>query len=227
MLHTIYFSPSGTTKTTVELLSKALDNEITPYDITVKADSINIDSTEDVVLFASPVYAGRIPPLVTERLSGIKGKGQKSVVVVLYGNRDYDDALLELCEIISNQGFNVVAAGAFIAEHCIFPKVAANRPDAEDKLRIEEFAKSVRDVITLGKLLDLNKVKGNRPYKKIVGVPIHPKVDRKQCNSCGTCTNECPTGAIGKDNPQQTDTQKCITCCRCIRVCPKDARFII
>lgn len=226
MLQTFYFSPSGTTKATVEILSDSLGMETTHHDVTVKSDRFNPNSADDILLIAAPVYAGRIPPLATERLSLVEGNGQKAVVIVVYGNRDYDDALIELCDLAEKQGFEVVAAGAFIGEHCIFPRVATARPDADDRSKIQEFAGMVKKAMASGVKLDLMKVKGNRPYKKIAGVPLHPKVDKKLCNSCGTCARECPTGAIPKDNPKTTDGSKCITCCRCIQVCPQDARSL-
>ena len=40
-----------------------------------------------------PVYGSRVPPVSLERLSALKGSGQKAVAVVVYGNREYDDTL--------------------------------------------------------------------------------------------------------------------------------------
>lgn len=68
------------------------------------------------------------------------------MAVVVYGNRDYEDALLELHDILSENGFVVVAAGAFVARHSIFPDVAAGRPDRDDLDRMAEFAERVRSV---------------------------------------------------------------------------------
>lgn len=227
MINLIIFSPSGTTAKVAKALAGFLGPESVTYDLTVRgATQINIEAKDDVAVFAVPVYVGRIPALAAERLQAVSGNGQKAVAVVVYGNRDYDDALAELCDIVAARGFNVVGAGAFIAQHCIFPKVATGRPDADDVRKISEFADAVRMKINDGELLELNSVKGNRPYKKAASVPLHPDVDKKKCNSCGTCAAQCPTGAIDVDNPRLTDGSKCITCCRCISVCPHDARYL-
>jgi len=225
MLHSIYFSPSGTTAKIAGLIGARLSDNCMSHDITVKPmPELVIEDAEDIVLLAVPVYAGRVPELASERLAAVHGKGQKAIAVAVYGNRDYDDALVELCDIAKARGFEVVAAGAFIAEHCIFPKVAAGRPDSGDELRIAEFVSAAGKNISEGKTLDLAAVKGNRPYRKPGSVPLHPEVDSRLCDTCGACARQCPTGAIDVENPRVTDNAKCITCCRCIHVCPRGAR---
>ena len=135
------------------------------------------------------------------------------------GNRDYDDALLELADIAAEDGFDVVAAGAFIAQHCIFPKVANGRPDASDMAAATDFIKGAKESAKL----DISTIKGNRPYKKPGAVPLRPQTDESECRSCGVCARECPTGAIDPVT-LATDKNKCITCCRCITVCGTHAR---
>ena len=51
----------------------------------------------------------------------------------LYGNRDFDDALLEAADLLGERGFDVVAAaGAFIGEHSLTARVGTGRPDDAD-----------------------------------------------------------------------------------------------
>lgn len=225
MIDSVIFSPTGTSARIAGLLAESMGEDVTTYDITVDcARPIVLEQTDRLAVFAVPVYAGRVPALAAERLMQVSGKGQKAVAIAVYGNRDYDDALVELCDIVQSRGFEVIAAGAFIARHCIFPKVATHRPDAADEVRIGEFAREIQKKIKAGTPLDLGSVKGNRPYKKAVGVPLHPDVDSKLCNECGTCAGECPTGAIDASSPKHTDSEKCITCSRCIYICPTGAR---
>lgn len=227
MIHSFIFSPSGTTAKVANIFTKYLGDETEIYDFTVKElGSIEFMSESDIAVFAMPVYAGRIPELAAKRLRSVRGNGQKAVVIVVYGNRDYDDALLELGDIVTACGFKVIAAGAFIAQHCIFPSVATERPDAGDEEKLYAFAEVVNHTIADGGLLDLNAIKGNRPYKKVSKVPLLPKVDGDKCIDCGRCVTQCPTGAIDMKNPKLTDGEKCMMCCRCINVCPHNARHI-
>ena len=48
--------------------------------------------------------------------------------------------------------------------------------------------------------LDLSKVKGNHPYKKITGEPLHPSTDKNKCSRCGKCADECNTHSIDSVN---------------------------
>ena len=224
ILHSVYFSPSGTTKRVAELVTGNIAGRSVNYDITQLVDISPAIGADDVVMFVMPVYAGRVPALAAERLASVKGNGQKAIAVVVYGNRDYDDALAELCDIIVKNGFEVAAAGAFIAQHCIFPKVAANRPDKDDEIKIAEFSRLAKQAIDAGGSLDVCSVKGNRPYKKPGSIPLHPSVDKNKCDKCGICSEQCPSQAISPENPQATDDSKCISCCRCINVCPRGAR---
>lgn len=229
MIHSYYFSASGTTEDIVRSIAGNMgggdDAVVVHHNLTgMRAETAPEPDRDDVVLFAAPVYGGRLPAMAAERFRRIRGAGQKCVAVVVYGNRDYEDALLELHDILSENGFVVVAAGAFVARHSIFPDVAGGRPDRDDLDRMAEFAERVRECLAAGTVLDAASVKGKRPYKQSGYVPLHPSADRKKCTGCGRCARECPAGAIYRENPYDTDAQKCVTCTRCIWVCPVGAR---
>ncbi len=224
MIHEIFFSCAGTTRKIADNIAQGLGGETSLHDLTDKRfHSFEVQADNDVVLFAVPVWGGRVPALAAEMLKQIKGNGQKAVAVVVYGNRDYDDALLELCDIVSEQGFKVISAAAFVAEHCIFPTVATARPDVSDNVAISLFVNETKKLIAGNNTLDLSRIKGNRPYKKPAGVPLHPGTIKAKCVECHVCVDNCPTDAIDLQT-LATDPDKCISCCRCISVCANDAR---
>lgn len=225
MLHSYYFSASNTTGKIVKAIADNLGVDAAHHNMTPRGVSeASLPADGDIALFAAPVYAGRIPAVAAEKFRSIKGDGQKCVAVVVYGNRDYDDALVELCDLVTENGFQVVAAAAFVAQHSIFTQVASGRPDVEDMRKIAEFCGSVRESLSRGNSLDPEAVKGSRPYKTPAPIPLVPKTDSKKCGGCGTCVRECPAGAISIENPRETDDAKCISCGRCIVVCPEEAR---
>ena len=219
---TLYFSATYTTKRVVEAVAAGLSNEVVSYDITNDAatDAVIIPR-EELLVVGVPVYAGRVPAMAAERLRRFKGDNTPVVVVAVYGNRHYDDAVLELHDIMTECGFRTVAAGAFIAQHSIFPKGGAARPDAVDLAEIKSFAEKSLAVLA-GDFGAIN-IPGNRPYKVPGGIPIWPTASRK-CNGCGACAKLCPTGAIDPAAPKGVNKEKCIKCGRCIVVCPTKAR---
>lgn len=219
---TIYFSATYTTKRVVEAVAKNLSNEVIAYDITndEATDEVTVPADELVVV-GVPVYAGRVPAMAAERLRRFRGESTPAVVVAVYGNRHYDDAVLELHDIMTEQGFRTVSAGAFIAQHSIFPKVGAGRPDSADKADIERFTRQTARLLMTG--FGGIELPGNRPYKVPGGIPIFPTASKK-CTSCGACARLCPTGAIDSASPKGVDKTKCIKCGRCIVVCPINAR---
>lgn len=219
---TLYFSATYTTRKVVETVAANLSKEVTTYDITNDAptESVTIPSDE-VLVVGVPVYAGRVPTMAVERLRRFKGEKSPAVVVAVYGNRHYDDAVLELHDILSECGFRTVAAAAFIAQHSIFPKVGKARPDAEDLADIKRFAEQISALIE-GEFGTI-EIPGNRPYKVPGGIPIWPTASKK-CTSCGACALLCPTGAIDPASPKGVNKEKCIKCGRCIVVCPTKSR---
>ena len=220
MLHTFFFSPSNTTRKYAEVMTEAFGGDSQLIDLTLGAPEVKYDLIDgDTALLIAPVYAGRIPGMAAELFKQIDGTGLNAIVVVVYGNRDYDDALLELADIAAERGFKVVGAGAFIAQHCIFPKVAAGRPDTDDIQKAIEFINTAKQSTRL----DISTIKGNRPYKKPAAVPLHPETVEEDCKACGICARECPVDAIDAVT-LKTDNDKCISCCRCIAVCNTGAR---
>lgn len=222
-VHLIYFSPAYSTRKIIRLIGESISQSFTEYDITQGLDSDLFFTENDFVVFAMPVYAGRIPYYAAKYLEKVKGDNTLASVVCVYGNRDYDDALLELQDVAEQNGFNVISGAALIARHSIFPSVAENRPDTRDLGIIKEFTDKTVVILNDKETRHKVDIRGNRPYRVPGKVPFVPKANKK-CNSCGTCVKPCPTEAIPKENPKMTDKKLCISCARCINVCPQNAR---
>lgn len=227
-INLVYFSATYTTRKIVREIARQIACNITEYDITNTSPSNDVlSSNSELLIVGVPVYSGRVPSTAIDALNKFKGCNTPAIVICTYGNRAYDDSLLELKDIVETNGFTTIAAGAFIAEHSIFPKVATTRPDSEDIKKIEDFGHHCMDIIfniedtaTLPKL----KVNGSKPYKVPKNIPIHPTGNKNKCNKCGTCVTLCPVQAISETEPYKTDSQKCISCGRCIVVCTQKCR---
>ena len=216
-----HFSPTGGTKKVADAIAAGFHIPIAEMDLT-KADSDVTLCENDALMVVLPVFAGRVPQISLERLSALKGNGQKAVAVVVYGNREFDDALLETKDALEANGFRVIAAAAFIAEHSIVRSIAAGRPDAEDEAVSRQFAADVMakpdDTVPV-------QVPGNKPYKELKPSAFHPAAD-ENCIKCGICAEKCPLGAIPVDEPNKTNNDLCINCMRCVETCPVSCRTL-
>lgn len=225
----VYFSATGNTakiaKTITDKLGGARSIDVTDFSQRETSEKF---SSNDLVVFGAPVFGGRIPACSAERFSLFIGDNTPAIVFVSYGNREYEDALIELCDIVCARGFIPVAAAAFVAEHSIMREFAAGRPDKLDIMEIESFSKRclqrLNGVSSASELPNIS-VKGNREYREYATLPLTPSADSK-CTSCGTCAQKCPVGAIPADAPKTTNAKTCISCMRCVSVCPNGARSV-
>ena len=225
-LYNIVFSPTGGTEKAAALLTKALGGEAAAVDLTdSRQDFSAVRLTgEDVAVIAVPSYGGRVPAVAVDRLSAMQGQGARAVLVCVYGNRAYDDTLVELEDAAKKAGFRVIVAVAAVAEHSIVRQFAAGRPDAEDAGQLAAFGEKIQAKLSAGDLSE-PKIPGKRPYKKAGGSGMVPKAT-KECSRCGVCAEKCPVQAISKDDPAKVDETACISCMRCVSVCPQGARKV-
>lgn len=219
-----YFSPTGTTASVVRAVAAGAGVQTIEWNMTIPKTSLKIEKNT-VLLAAVPVYGGRIPSPAAERLSQLNGNGSYAVAIVVYGNRDFDDSLLELKDILEQQGFQVAAAGAFIAEHSIIRSIAAGRPDKNDLAIAHQFGADIEKLLSESKNFSSISVPGNIPYRGGGSSSVHPTAGDR-CTRCGLCAKNCPVEAIPLENPNLTDTDKCITCMRCVTICPENARTL-
>ena len=240
----VYFSATDTTKKTVLTIAdeaaRLLGAEREDYDFTLPGMRENgfAAGKDDLVIFGTPVYAGRVPNVLLKYLATIQGNGALAVPVVLFGNRNFDDGLIELRDILENTGFHTVAAAAFVGEHSFSKTLAAGRPDADDMKEALAFAGKIAE-----KVKGLPDGEAPAPVE-VEGVP-HPyrgyyqPRDRKgvsidirkvkslvsdACDDCKICADVCPMGSISHENVREY-TGICIKCGACIKKCPKQARY--
>lgn len=176
----------------------------------------------EVAVVAAPVFFGRIPEIFSRKLRDVRGDGTPAIAMVVYGNRDYEDALIELADLLTANGFALYGAGAFVARHSIYPAIAKERPDEEDEKILRAFALQCAEKVKAGSPLEAS-IKGNRPYRPYGRIPFAPK-GNSRCTACGACAETCPVAAIDERTPRLTDKKLCINCTACIHVCPEGAR---
>lgn len=223
-MYEIYFSPTGGTKKVTEIIGGAWACEAERVDLMNPAlqPEQYVFSADDICIVAVPSFGGRVPVTAVERLKKMAGNGARAVLVAVYGNREFEDTLMELKDALSEAGFRCSAAAAAVAEHSIIHKFGAGRPDEEDCRELKEFSERIKRHLEENEDGEVS-VPGGHPYREYHGVPMKPKAD-KDCIKCGKCAAECPVQAIPKDNPSSLDKERCISCMHCIAICPEQAR---
>lgn len=226
-LHTVFFSGKGTTATCAHRIKNAMGRTNKTHDWLKKPPTATVDiPAEDALLLVMPVYGGFIPTICLPWVERLQGHGTPAIIAAIYGNRHYDNALLQMQDLLEARGFQVVAAGAFVAEHSIFPQVAKGRPDQDDLNAMTAFGDACAALLAgnwqaAGRLELPGDPAYQMPERKPAG--MYPTADRN-CIQCRACADLCPGRAIPRATPQETDPIKCVQCGACIRICPMEAR---
>lgn len=231
----VYFSPTGTTQKIVKSIAKGINFcNVEWFDITKPQARQQVLNTEinDLLVVAIPVYMGRLPALLSAWFKSLTANNTPTVCIVMYGNRAYDNALLELKDVLISRGCKPFAGAAYIGEHSFssdeFPS-SVGRPDTLDLQHAESFGRKIYEKLqsdSSKSACDINPP-GKYPYE---GITDLWKIDfiavNNSCIQCGKCAKDCPTGAIDENNSKIIDIQKCTLCCACIKKCPYNAKEI-
>ncbi len=234
LVQTIYFSPTRTTARIVAAIAYGTQLPAAePLDLTPpEARTRRIEAARDaLVIIGAPVYGGRIPPEAVARLRRLRAHETPAGIVVVYGNRAYEDALLELRDLVIEQGFIPIAAAAFIGEHSYSTEVtpiAHGRPDVLDLAQAQEFGALIRDRLAapgVWRRTSPLPVPGAYPHREwIPPTDVAPVTNEALCLRCGDCARACPTAAIAIGEAVLTNRAACILCTACVKTCPTGAR---
>ena len=109
-----------------------------------------------------------------------EGSGALAIPIVTFGNRSFDNGLIELRNELEKHGVHTIAGAAFAAEHAFSHKLAAGRPDEKDWKEVQQFIEKTADKID--RMTEIPKrisVKGEEPipdYYRPLGIDGKPAV---------------------------------------------------
>ena len=231
-----------------ERVGEALDAAVEYHSYTLPQgrEKLPVFDADDIVLWATPVYAGRIPNKTLDYVrQAIRANGNPSVALVTFGNRAYDNALAELVGLMQEGGMQPVGAAAVVTRHVFSDTLGAARPNEEDLAALDHFAAQVVEKILasqkgekkfsiLNSQFSILKVPGEaHPEKYYTPLKTNsapagflkakPSCDPNRCKQCGKCKEVCPMGSIASNEGIPSFDGICIKCQACRRICPTGA----
>ena len=99
----IVFSPTGGTQKVVDIIANKWGYEIAKIDLSdpdEKFDQCQINKDDNVII-AMPSFGGRAVKVAIDRLGKINGNNARCTIVCVYGNRAYEDTLVEMQDAAS------------------------------------------------------------------------------------------------------------------------------
>ena len=254
-LTTYYFSPTGTSRQNMMAVVKGLGIEdVAHRDLTLcdsDSFSFTLHSSLDVVIFSAPVYGGKVAPTALARMEQVRGEDTPAILLVTYGNRNFEQALSQLADFVCERGFRPIASAALVGEHsysnATYP-IAVGRPDAADLASVEEFGKRIATKLNTQEGVRQINVAEEMPrletpessllaFRAFVQeytrqqqenpVKVYPSASKEACTHCGKCVTLCPTQAITLGKEEVSDPIRCIRCCACVKGCPSGARTFL
>ena len=246
-LRTIYFSATGTSKKVALAISQSIATEFVVEDITFQSLQNTTYATDDLLCVAVPVYGGGVAPVALKRLDAIRGNNTPAVVVVVYGNRNFERAAVQMSDFLAERGFITIAVAAFVGEHSYSTEqypIAVGRPAEGDINDAKHFGQLVKEKLATGiESVDVSAlqcpdsgeenvkafvefVKGYQAEQAKNPIKLLPITDEDRCVMCGVCVDVCPMEAIDRENVSVVDSALCIKCCACVKECPKEAKTL-
>ena len=247
----VYFSPTGSTKRAVMEIADVIAHRaglpVRAVDFTLPGARQEVRKFEagDLVIFGTPVYAGRIPNKILPAVQTLfEGNGALAVPVVTFGNRSFDNALIELRIELEQHGFHTIAGAAFVAEHVFSKKLAAGRPDENDLQVIRRFAEDIAvkiEGIKEGDQDGMAEIPAPVAVKGIESVPSYYRPLQKDgtpANFLKAKPKTADSATISKDpvpgyvpwvrSVRRTaglSPEICIKCQACVKSCPEGAKY--
>ncbi len=238
----IFYSATGNTRKVIKRIAKNIQEilqvpvDFVDYTRPQNRQAFHSFGPEDLVIFASPVYAGRLPNKMLPYIStAFSGTNTAAIPIIIYGNRSFDNGLSELTDILSSKGFIPFSAATITTVHAFSSNIGTGRPDEKDLKLIDSFCKSAAEYLLHNNNLLPIEVPGEHPavtYYKPLGIDntivnflkAKPNTYKELCDNCGACAKACPMSAIDfTDNTLVPGT--CIKCQCCVKICHSKAKY--
>lgn len=226
-----YFTGTGNSKFLAKQTAEVTGDKITDLNKIIKENG-SLSCDDDVLVFCTPTYSWRIPPVVSKLIkSGSFKSGAKAYFLMTCGDdignaEKYCKSLCKKVNFEFKGVCSVVMPENYIAMFSAPDDEKAKAIIEKAVPRIEDLASEIKD----GKSFDCPKVdlggvmKSSIVNKLFFMLCVKDKqfYAKDSCTSCGLCAKLCPMNNITvTDKPQWHGN--CTHCMACICHCPTEA----
>ena len=230
----LYFTGTGNSRYTAQYLSKLLDDELICINNYLKQNKTNETfSSQRPFIFVTPVYAWRIPKLITGFIQSSTFTGTKKAYFIITCGDSIGNAEKYLLKLCGDKRFHYMGCMAVqMPENYL---VMFKTPSASESAKIIQNAK-----FPIEKAADAIKSESTFPIKQssfagklesgIINnmfytfmVKANGFYATDKCIECRKCESVCPLNNISCAKGQPSWGNRCTHCMACICSCPTQA----
>lgn len=227
----LYFSGTGNSRHVARRIAEVTGDTAEDIAIHLRKGESATYKSELPYVFVGPVYAGRLPKVMTKFIEDSTFEGTKKVYFVATCAGD-PWITVHFCErLAAEKGFEVLGFNSIIMPQGFSTSGTAktseeNKPVlAAAEPKITTIAETIRDGKPLPKEKPgkawMSRIANPMMYAFMMGTKDFTVTDA--CVHCGTCAATCPLGNITMVDGRPTWGTNCTQCNACIGVCPQGA----
>lgn len=202
----------------------------------VRRPFVNVPSPNDFDYagFAYPVHAFNSPQIFLQFVKMLPDSNIKAFIIKTSGEPFHinDASSHSLYRMLTKKGFDVT-----LDLHLLMPYNIVFRYKDELAKQMHIYSQKMCEMLA-SDFLDGKRSKFKfKPRHRIasaffriqwIGAKLNGRIyttDKKKCNNCMLCVNQCPTKNISFKNGKICFDGQCAMCMRCVMFCPKDAVY--
>ena len=227
----LYFSGTGNSRYTAELISRMTCDEAVSMNDLIKRKDKSVQSSEKPFVFIAPVYAGRIPRIVDAYIRETEFQGNKNAYFIVTCSRTPWATEHYTEQLCAKKGFTFLGFAAVVMPQNYIMHSDIKAEDENDAI-IETAIPKMKQLAELIK--ESRLLPKENPGKAMMSMILNPimyalMISAKgfyatdACNGCGECAERCPLNNITMKNGKPHWGKDCTHCMACIGGCSQNA----
>ena len=228
----LYFTGTGNSRYVAEGIKSVTNDEIVSINEIMKNNHSKEFSSDEPFIFICPIYAWRIPRVVSDFIENSSFNGSNKVYFLVTcasregASKSYIEKTLKKVNL-ELYGFSVIIMPEnYIALYESPDTTTSNKIVENATFKIKQIAIKIKNQESFSKETNL--------MGHFLSTCINPIFYRffvslkgfhtnSNCNNCGNCVKNCPLNSISLIGNKPNWNGNCTHCMRCICACPREA----